>query len=239
MEKNNGLADVQAESSTALAACLYTRLPDGSSLNRNRVYDAIDKVTATEKQKDDPFRDKKRYLYQYKNALRDRDAVLERYERIISPVTYTDQNVMRDPTRRLSIAEAYRAETSAVQRILAQAEQNCSEAKVRVARVICGLEDETQRLILVAHYVCGADLKWISVVYGHNPYWAKEIRDNSLEIVDCDAGEIALKSDTQRTRDLDRLIDKWTEEESKYNETLAQEAPRQMLDDRMMLMGLI
>lgn len=215
---------------------LYTKMPDGSALDFNRVYDAIDRAQG--KRKTDPLRSAKRFLYQYRDALRSVKAVQDRYDRVVAPVLCCEQWVLRDPTSRLSTEESFAAEAPVVSDLLSQVKEECAVAKNCVAWAISLLENDVQKTVITAHYVCEADLKWISAVYARRTYWANGIRDDALKVIVGRLNDM-IPDSKEAVADLDRLITKWKEVEAGYKAYLAQQPLHEPLDDNRMLMGLM
>ena len=56
--------------------------------------------------------------------------------------------------------------------------------RTAVGRLICMLKDEKQRLVMTAHYICMADWKHVSAVFGHQARWAKDIHVKAMKVVD-------------------------------------------------------
>ena len=215
---------------TGIRALIYERMPDGSVFDYDRVFDAIDRALA---KKEDSMKSTKRYLYQYCDALRDRDVVRERYERLSSPLSYDEKHFIKNPASRLAIAENHALERPSVYDLLDLAEQNCSIAKERVASAIAVLESDDQKIILTAHYLCGADLKWISAVYQHREYWASDLCKKALETIKEHPGDTKVN-----VCEVDQLADKWERDERDFKDKLSEELPNPPLDDNRMLMGL-
>jgi len=216
-----------------IADRVYRRLPDGSVLDFNHVFDAIDQALAPEKP--DPMRSTKRFLYQYRDAIRNQKVVEERYEYVKDRLIHSDKMDLKDPTSRLDIVDGSAAEGAELRELLAEADKECAAARKRVAAAVCSLKDEKAQIVITAHYICEADLKWISAVYGYRSYWAKEVRDKALT-------ELSVSRSTNRasgnTADLERLISKWNEDEARYKAAIAREPARAPLNDNLMLMGL-
>ena len=123
------------------------------------------------------------------------------------------------------------SEISSVHDLLLQAEKECDEAKNNVAHAICALDKDEQKIVLAAHYVCGADLKWMSSVYGHWTNWGDEVRDRALK-------KMPIEEGVGDCTELDRLIRQWQEDEAEFKAFLEQKPSHPPLDDRDMLMGL-
>lgn len=219
---------------------LFERFPDGSELDYNRIYDAVDKVLAIGKKKPDPLRDAKRYMFQYRDTQRNLEIIQDRYDLLSAPLSCDEQRFIRNPAGRLDVAAKNARERPAVCKLLYRAEKECNEAKTRVALAIRRLGNDVQKLVITAHFVCGADLKWISTVYGHKSYWAKDVCDKALAIINPHISEeIAGGSFTDAITELEMQIRKWEKDDAEFREKLAAEVPHEPLDDRKMILGLL
>ena len=98
------------------------------------------------------------------------------------------------------------------------------------------LEKKNAKLVITAHYVCDADLKWISLVYHHRTYWAQEVCDRALEVINTHLGEPAGITDCG---ELDCLIARWKKDDREFRDNLPIEPFNQPLDEMAMLMGAL
>ena len=149
-----------------VSALLYEKLPDGSDLDFNRIFDAVDAVQGNKQR----MKSVKRFLYQYSDAVRNRDIIRDRYDIVFSPLHINGKQFMKNPSGFVSLIESYDQERSIVSALLSKAEKDLAEAKRHVAWAVGLLEKKNEKSVITAHYVCGADLKWISMVYHHRTY---------------------------------------------------------------------
>ena len=63
-----------------VAALLYEKFPDGSDLDFNRIFDAVDAVQGSEPD----MKSAKRFLYEYCDGRRYRDIISDRYDFVFS-----------------------------------------------------------------------------------------------------------------------------------------------------------
>lgn len=213
-----------------VAALLYEKLPDGSALDFNRIFDAVDSVQGN-KQK---MKSVKRFLYQYSDAQRNRDLIRDRYDIVFSPLHTNGKQFMKNPSGFVSVIESYDQERPFISELLSKAEKELAEANRNIAWVVGLLEKEKEKLVITAHFVCGADLKWISMVYYHRTYWAQEVCDRALKVINVHMGEPAGTIDCG---ELDCLIAKWKKDDREFRDNLPVEPFNQPLDEMAMLMG--
>lgn len=157
---------MRIKDSDKVNALLYEKLPDGSDLDFNRIFDAVDAVQGSNHE----MKSAKRFLYQYSDALRNRDLIQDRYDIVFSPLHSNGKQFMKNPAGFVSMIESYDQERPIISVLLSKAESELAEAKRHVAWAMGLLEKENEKLVITAHYVCGADLKWISTVYHHRTY---------------------------------------------------------------------
>jgi len=160
---------------------LYKPLQNGSSLDYNRIYDVIDEVVGTKKI---AYKDAERFMYQYKDAMRNYAFIRDRYDYLSAPDEYMETVVLRNPERALMVKEAHGGELPGVKWLLDISARECLRMRTAVGRLICMLKDEKQRLVMTAHYICMADWKHISAVFGHQDRWAKDIHVKAMKVVD-------------------------------------------------------
>ena len=160
---------------------MYKPLPDSSALDYNRIYDVIDEVVGTKKI---AYKDAERFMYQYKDAMRNYGFIRERYDYLSAPDEYMETTVLQNPERALLVKEARGGELPGVKWLLDISTRECLQMRTTVGRLICMLKDEKQRLIMTAHYICMADWKHISAVFGHQDRWAKDIHVNAMKTID-------------------------------------------------------
>lgn len=222
---------MRASDKDKVAALLYKELPDGSALDFNRIFDAVDSVQGN----DPDMKSVKRFLYQFSDAARNRDIILERYNIVSSPIYCSGKQFMKNPSGFVSLIEAYEQERPVVSELLSKAEKELAEAKKHVAWAVGQLEKKNEKIVITAHYVCGADLKWISMVYRHRTYWAQEVCNRALKAINAHLGELA---ETTDCGELDRLIRKWEKDDREFRDNLPVEPFNQPPDDMGMLMGM-
>ncbi len=215
-----------------VASQLYGKFPDGSDLDFNRIFDAVDKVQGG---KPDSMKNVKRFLYQYSDALRNRDLIRDRFDILYSPLHYDAAQFMKNPSGFVSLIESYDLERSSVSELLSRAEEELDEAKRCVAWAVGLLGTEKEKLVITAHYVCSADLKWISTVYHHRTYWAQRICNQALKKIDAHIGE---PNEATDCGELDTLIAKWEKADKEFRDSLPIEPFNQPPDDIAMLMGI-
>ena len=214
-----------------VTALLYEKLPGGSDLDFNRIFDAVDVVQGS----DPEMKSVKRFLYQYSDAARNRNLIRDRYDIVCSPLHSHRKQLMKNPEGFVSMIESYDQERPFIAELLSKAENELAEAKRNVSWAIGLLEKEKEKLVIIAHYVCGADLKWISSVYHHRTYWAQGVCNEALKIINAHMGEAV---ETTDCGELDRLIDKWEKGDEEFRENLPVEPFNQPPDDIIMLMGM-
>lgn len=214
-----------------VTALLYEKLPDGSDLDFNRIFDAVDLVQGNTPD----LKSVKRFLYQYSDAQRNRDLIRDRYEIVFSPLHTNGKQFMKNPSDFTSVIESYDQERPFISELLSKAEKELIEAKKHIAWAIGLLEKKNEKLMIVAHYVCGADLKWISTVYHHRTNWAQEVCNRALEKINAHMGEPVGTTDCG---ELDRLIVKWEKDDVEFRDNLPVEPFNQPPDDTVMLMGM-
>ena len=122
-----------------------------------------------------------------------------------------------------------------VSALLSKAEEGLDEAKRYVAWAVGLLDKEKEKLVITAHYVCGADLKWISMVYHHQTYWAQRICNQAFKQIDAHIGE---SNEATDCGELDTLIAKWEKADKEFRDNLPIELFNQPPDDIAMLMGI-
>lgn len=214
-----------------VAALLYEKLPGDSDLDFNRIFDAVDSVQGS-----NPYmKSVKRFLYQYSDAQRNRDLIRDRYDIVFSPLHVNVKQFMKNPSGFISLIESYDQERSVIDELLHKAEKELAEAKRRTGWAVGLLEKEKEKLVITAHYICGADLKWISTVYHHETYWASVVCNKALEKIHAHMDELA---ETTDCGELDRLIRKWEKDEEGFRDNLPVEPFNQPVDDMLMLMGM-
>ena len=160
---------------------IYARLPDGSALDYNLIFDVIDEVLGTKKI---AYKEAERFMYQYKDALRNYDVIKEWYDRLSSPIDYTEASYRRNAERAVFVKEARQAELPGVERKLKISKKECAWARNAVGRMICRLNDNKQKLVMTAHYICMADWKEISRVCGYKNRWAKDVHAKAMAAID-------------------------------------------------------
>ena len=214
-----------------VTALLYEKLPGGSDLDFNRIFDAVDDVQGS----DLDMKSVKRFLYQYSDAARNRNLIRDRNDIVCSLLHSHRKQLMKNPEGFVSMIESYDQERPFIAELLSKAENELAEAKRNVSWAIGLLEKEKEKLVIIAHYVCGADLKWISSVYHHRTYWAQVVCNEALKIINAHMGEAVESTDCG---ELDRLIDKWEKGDEEFRENLPVEPFNQPPDDIIMLMGM-
>ena len=175
-------------------ARIYSRMPDGSVPDYNRINDAADEVLGTNKIAN---KETERFFYQYADALRNLDAGHDRAECIGMGLEADQKRYMKNPSVRLKDLMDREDERSGLKKIWRVAAEDLSVVRVAVARVICHLGDEDEKRIMVAHYICGAEWKRISEVYGHQDRWAKEKHNVAIKKL----GDISASMDADRNPD--------------------------------------
>jgi len=160
---------------------IYARLPDGSALDYNLIFDVIDEVLGTKKI---AYKEAERFMYQYKDALRNYDAIIERYDYLSHTLDYTEAPYRRNAESAVFVEEARQAELPGVERKLNILKKECAWARNVVCRMICQLKDNKQKLVMTAHYICMADWKEISRVCGYRNRWAKDVHVKAMATVD-------------------------------------------------------
>lgn len=191
----------------SLTRLVYGPMPDGSSPDYNRIFDVIDEVFGTKQITDKAA---ERFMYQYRDAMRIYDTVLDRYERMEKALSPTEPRFMRDPTAWLLVSEANARELPGFNARLAAAEIECDHAKLSVGRRICLLENDTQKLVMTARYICMAEWKHISLVLGHKDRWAKDIHVKAMERINLALhGGVHIPEDTTVIHEINNLILRW------------------------------
>lgn len=74
-----------------VTALLYEKLPGGSDLDFNRIFDAVDVVQGS----DPIMKSVKRFLYQYNDTARNRDLIRDRYDIVFSPLHSQGKQLMK------------------------------------------------------------------------------------------------------------------------------------------------
>ena len=90
---------------------LYKPLPNGSALDYNRIYDVIDEVVGTKKI---AYKNAERFMFQYKDAMRNYAFIRDRYDYLSAPDEYMETVVLRNPERALMVKEAHGGELPGV-----------------------------------------------------------------------------------------------------------------------------
>jgi len=167
---------------------IYKCLPDGSSLDYNLIFDVIDEVLGTERI---AYKEAERFMYQYKDALRNYNAIIERYDYLSHTLDYTEESYRRNAERAVLVKEARQAELPGVAGKLKISKKECAWARNAVCRMICQLKDNKQKLVMTAHYICMADWKDISRVCGYKDRWAKDVHVKAMAAIDvlCQNGD--------------------------------------------------
>ena len=156
---------------------IFGKMPDGSRPDYNRIYDAADRVFAGKKIEDKAL---ERFLYQYADAVRNHEAVLDR-EAYAKELSYDLRRFIKDPTGRIEERIEREKEIPELNFIRELSEAELEEARRAVEALICGIGDEQQKLIMYAHYICGVDWKYISEVFGHQDRWAKDKHTEAIK----------------------------------------------------------
>ena len=162
-----------------LNAEIFKKMPDGSIPDYNIIYDAVDDLFSAKKIAD---RESERSLYQYADASRNHDMVEDRIE-CVSVLPYDSKRFIKDPTARIEEYREREKEVPLLRKTYALSESELMESKSMVAGLICGIGDEVLRQIMVAHYICGADWKRISAVYGYKDRWAKDRHNDAIQMI--------------------------------------------------------
>lgn len=215
---------------------IYMKMPDGSVTDYNRIFDVTDRVLGTKKNK---YKDTERALYQYRDAMRNLDAVRNRYTDIVAPLHVDEAPYLRNPALRVLASEENRIERSALTKILQTAERESEEAKRNVAGMIHLLSDDRQKLIMVAHYICFAEWKHISAVMGFQNRWAKDVHVRAMKTLKerlCE-GELTEQS-AQMELSIGSLIRQWKKEESEWDMRNREKQRNEKQDDLRLLLGL-
>ena len=161
-------------------ALIYRKMPDGGNVDYNRILDATDREFFGKKMVD---KNAERFLYQYADAMRNQDMVEDRIECIGKGLEYDQKRYTKDPSRRYEDLLDGKDEVPMLKKTLEVTKNELSDARVSLADVICFLEEEDQKLVMVSHYICGAEWRRISCVCGHQDRWAKEIHDKAVEAI--------------------------------------------------------
>ena len=174
-------------------ARIYSRMPDGSVPDYNRINDAADEVLSTNKIAN---KESERFFYQYADALRNLDTVWYKSECIDMGLEADQKRYMKNPSMRLKDLMDREDELIEIKSILRVASEEHSDARAIVASVICRLQDTDEKRVMVAHYICGAEWKRISEVYGHQDRWAKEKHNVAIKKL----GDISTSTDADRNQ---------------------------------------
>lgn len=215
---------------------IYLKMPDGSVTDYNRIFDATDWVLGTKKNK---YKDTERTLYQYRDAMRNLDAVRNRYTDIVAPLCFDEAPYLRNPALGALYSEENRLERSALTKILQTAERESEEARRNVARMIHLLSNDKQKLIMVAHYICFADWKHISAVMGFQNRWAKDVHVRAMKTIEKRLREGGLTElSAQMEFSIRALIHQWKKEESEWEMREREKDKTGKKDDLRLLLGL-
>ena len=160
---------------------IYDKMPDGNAAEYNRIFDVTDEVFGTNKIRYDYA---ERYMFQYKDAMRNFEMVQNRYDYVITPLAYDAPPFRKDPTARYPQQLRKLAEFPNTEKLLRVAEADCMRARRIVGDLIYSLPNEKMRMVMTAHYLCFADWKTISCVYGHQDRWAKDVHTNAMGLID-------------------------------------------------------
>lgn len=217
---------------------IYRTLPDGSSFDHNRVFDIID-ATFVDKKKTVKFKEAERFMLQYVDAMKSNDAIWERYDNITSPYFFARQRFMKNPTARLEAKEESTKEKKSVGQLVDASEEECLNAWHRVAWMISHVKKREQKLIMAAHYICGADWKWISAVYEHQARWAKDKNLRAMtKIVDLLRKEENFNCSPEIEDEMKGLIEEWKLDEMIFKEVIGFKPSPEPVNDKKLILGL-
>ena len=210
---------------------LYGLMPDNTPIDYNRIFDAIDAAFGTSKVR---FAYAERFMCQYRDAMRNFELIDNRYQFITAPRQCDESRFRRDPTTRLDEEEDNRVEASRLNPILHEAEMDCARALKDVGGMICRLQDERQRMVMTAHYLCFVDWKIISRVYGRQDRWAKDVHVKAMAVID------RLLADDEPVgdpADIEDMIRRWKTDEFEWKiwERKRRELIREKDDLRVLL----
>ena len=159
-------------------ALIYKKMPDGSVPDYNRIYDATDEELSAKKIAN---KNLERFMYQYADAMRSHVMIIDRIECVEMGLPYDQKRYIKDPTGRIEDCLEREKEIPKLEYIWGTSAEELSDARIAVADMICGLKDKDQKQVMVSHYICGADWRLISGVYGKGDRWAKEIHNKAME----------------------------------------------------------
>lgn len=205
-------------------ALIFKTMPDGTVPDYNTIYDATDEEFPERKMVDKGV---ERFLYQYADALRSHELVLDRIGCVEMGLDYDLKQYIRDPSKRIVDCLDREEEIPRLRSIWDVSVKEISDTRIVVADIICSLSDEQQRLILTAHYICGAKWSRISDVYGHQERWAKEKHNHAVKVI---GSKIKTASEHHSDRDaalteIARLEMKWKNDEFEWRMKKRKEQP--------------
>lgn len=222
---------------------IYQRFPDGTPVDYNAVFDVIDTV-----QNSGEIRHKglKRFMKQFRDANRTNAIIWNRYDEVTCYRSPSETQFIRNPTLRIMAEEANSAEREQMDPLLEASEHESSDAWLAVAGMIGQLKMENQKLVMAAYYLCGADRKKISRVYGHQDRWAVELCRGALDTLSRLEQGVPWTDDAEA--EISKLIQKWKTDETAYEakrtaeknrETAEWRNPKDPIDDLKMVMGVL
>lgn len=189
---------------------LYGKLPDGSSLNYNRICDVIDEVFGNKKVK---YKAAERFMYQYKDALKNWNVIMDRYcyvSSVVHPDSDEEGHFMDDPVKLYLEREEIADELPDLENLLKISELECDRAKTNVCRMISMLKKDTWKLVMTARYICMVDWPRISRVYGHDDKWAKTLHWTALaKIENALENGYVYEPDKDAVKEVNDLVLKW------------------------------
>lgn len=241
---------------------IYQRFPDDSPMDYNKTFDAADAVF-------DPrgirHKEIKRLLYRYRDAARSNDIIWNQHEDLTRYLHPNEKSFLRNPVLQISVAEGNEEQKSWTEKMIEESEDECFDAWNVVAGVICGLENGNEKLVLTAHYLCGAKWEFISRVYGKQDRWATELHRRALKKLEMliQKEETSKQSENgsrtmnygvfpvgsrlkaacsdESAAEITKIIQQWEKDEVDYQRPVIEEKPYQpieLLDDMRLVMGL-
>ena len=193
---------------------MFDRMPGGNMVDYDRIFNAIDDEFGTKKIE---YKKAERYLNQYRDAMRNYGFALDRYEFVTEPLSTSEAMMIRDPTARIIQMERKSTEFPTITKIHSVTQNDRAAALNNASRLIHYLTDDTQRLIMTAHYVCLSDWKHISKVCGHQDRWAKDLHIAAMRTInDVLVSGFDEGHDEAACMEIEKLTYKWAAMEYEY-----------------------
>ena len=225
---------------------LEIKFPDGTPVDYNVIFDIIDRAQNAGEIR---HKELKRFMNQFRDADRTNSIIWNRYDEVTRYHSESESQFIRNPTLRVMAEEANNEESGQIEPMLESSELESFRAWHAVAGIISLLEKENQKLVMAAHYLCGADWNRISRVYEHQDRWAVQLcRDAFNILAGLELGVSCSDDPDDAEAEIERLTRKWETDEAAYESKLAEakknvaaerKNPNEPIDDLKMVLGLL